>query len=313
MTHEQKNEIRDRLSSLVNQLGGQRAAGIKAGVSAATVSQILNGRWDLIADGLWRKIAAAIGMGMDGWKLVPGTFNSRVLDQVLFDAKENSMMMCVSYKAGSGKTAGARIFLDRLDGEQVYYIHCREWSVKQFLRQLCRTLGIDMPKGHATADDLLAEVAEFFLLRSAQRPLLIVDEADKLQRAALRVFIPLFNATEDRLGIVLLGTENLSEEIKRGVTYKKKGFDEIDSRLGRNYVRLYGVTQEDMRSICEANGISERATQDEIWKECEPKEVALGGRFVKMLDDLRRLKRAVQRENIKRAAQQQQAAEAATV
>ena len=299
MTKEQKNDIQLLVKQSIEQLGGQRPVARKCKVSAATISQIVNDNWGLIADNMWAKIGATLGYNANqGWKVVDGIFNMRVLETALTDAKKHSMMLCVSYKAGSGKTAGSKRFTEKHHSRQVYYIHCREWTVKQFLLQLCRTLGIEPPRGAATADDLMEVVVDFFLVRADKQPLLIVDEADKLKGSALRSFIPMYNATEDRLGVVLLGTEHLGEDIKRGVKYNKKGYDEIDSRLGRQYVRLYGATKADVEQICKVNGITQKRLQNQIWKECNPKEVTVGGQFVQMVDDLRRLKRVVQRELI---------------
>lgn len=300
MTKEQKIQIKSLIAKSVNDLGGQRPTATKVGASAATISQILNDKWDLISNEMWSKIGAKLGyVANNGWKLVSNIFNMRVIETTFLDAKNNSMMMCVSHKAGSGKTAGSKVFLDKYSNKQVYYIHCREWTAKQFLTELRRTLGIEQPHGYATAHELLSDVVEFFLVRAGKKPLLIVDEADKLKASALRAFIPLYNSTEDQLGIVLMGTENLSSEIKRGVRFNKKGFDEIDSRLGRQYVRLYGANKRDVQAICAANGITSKTKQNEIWTECQPKEVTVGGQFLKMIDDLRRLKRVVQRELIK--------------
>lgn len=296
MQNQQKQEIKLLVVENIEHLGGQRATATKAGVSPATISQIVNNNWELIGDNMWLKIAAALGQRNDGWALVDDIFNTRVLDTTFTDAKAHSMMMCISHKAGSGKTAGSRLFFEKNKRSQVYYIHCREWSVKQFLSELCRTLGIDMPRGYVSTDKLLAEIVEFFLVRAQHKPLLIVDEADKLKGSALRTLIPLYNETEDRLGIAILGTENLSDEIKRGVRYNKKGYDEIDSRLGRQFIRLYGASKSDVAKICHANGIKDKQQQDSIWQECQPKDVNLGGKFIPMIDDLRRLKRIVLRE-----------------
>lgn len=299
MTKEQKAQIKLLVAASIEHLGSHRATATKAKVSPATISQIVNNNWSLISNEMWSKIGAALGYVESGWKLVDNIFNMRVIETTFKDAKDNSMMMCVSHKAGSGKTAGSKVFLEKYRGKQVYYIHCREWTAKQFLTELRRTLGIEQKRGYVTAHDLLSDVVDFFLVRAGKRPLLIVDEADKLKASALRTFIPLYNSTEDQLGVVLMGTENLSSEIKRGVRFDKKGYDEIDSRLGRQYVRLYGANKSDVKRICAANGITGSRQQDAIWKECSPKEVSVGGQFLKMIDDLRRLKRVVQRELIK--------------
>lgn len=303
MTNEAKEGIQALVMHSVAQLGGQRATATKVGVSAATVSQIINNKWDLIADDMWRKIGAKLGYSESGWKIVPDLFNMRVLSATFNDAKNNSMMICVSHKAGSGKTAGSKAYSDYNRSKQVFYLQCREWTKKTFMLKLCMALGIDVPRGNLSTDALLELVEQFFIVRTAAKPLLIVDEADKLTKSALRSFIPLYNATEDKLGIVLLGTENLATEIKRGVRFAKKGYDEIDSRLGRKYVRLYGATQKDVMKVCAVNGITSKRKQQDIWKEMETKEIDINGQYVTMVTDLRRLKRIVQRELIEAQAQ----------
>lgn len=298
MNTKQKEAIKKLVQGSIQHLGGQRAVATRTNVSPATISQIVNDNWDKISTDMWTRIGAALGYKEDAWQLVDTIYNMRMIEQTFADAKKHAMMMCVSWKAGSGKTAGSKLFVEKYAGRQVYYIQCREWSIKQFLVHLCQVLGVEVPRGNATGDDLMKVVVDFFLMRANHKPLLIVDEADKLKGTALRTFIPLYNETEDRLGIVLIGTEHLAQNIKRGVRYNKKGFDELDSRLGRNYIRLYGATQKDVVKICKANGITNANKQKAIWEECAPKQISVQGQFVRMVDDFRRLKRIVRRELI---------------
>ena len=132
------------------------------------------------------------------------------------------------------------------------------------------------------------------------------DLNDRGLPAAFRKLIPLYNRTEHRLGCVLAGTENLHKEIARGVRNNTKGYDEIDSRLGRSYIELPGATEQDVKEICTANGLDD-ATADRIWNEVDKIK-----RYVKVTnkrgetkeknlffcEDLRRLMRLVKREQI---------------
>jgi DNA transposition AAA+ family ATPase len=301
MNTKEKEQIAQLVDEAIEVMGGQRAVATRCDVSPATISQIKNRNWELIGDDMFRKIRMRLGGEDDTWVLVPDTFNVRILETYFNDAKQHSMMVCVSHPAGSSKTAAVKLYHRAYRRQCVYKIHCREWSLKQFLVELCKTLGIEKPRGYVSTDMLLGKVVEFFLLRAHLQPLLIIDEADKLKNSALRILIPLFNETEDKLGVVILGTDHLGEVIKRGVRYNKKGYDEIDSRLGRKYISLYGATMKDVRKICAANGIGGKQLQNQIWAECEPQEVEYDGQFVKMVKDLRRLKRIVRREQIRLA------------
>ncbi len=140
------------------------------------------------------------------------------------------------------------------------------------------------------------KVIDFFQQRAKYKPLLIIDEADKLRPAALRSLIPIYNELEEQLGMVIMGTDNLEKEVKRGVRFDKKGFDEIDSRFGRNFIHLVGATQKDVADICAANGITDTVLQTSIFKECEPRQIMVQNQPRTVVEDLRRVKRAVQRE-----------------
>jgi len=134
--------------------------------------------------------------------------------------------------------------------------------------------------------------------------LLIDEEADKLKPGALRTLIPLFNRTEDRLGLIMSGTENLEKEIRQGVRLKKKGYDELESRFGRSYIHLKGATEKEVQAICEANGIDTPETIALIWGELEKEskpvtvKTPTGTKDVMMpfVEDFRRLKRLIKRE-----------------
>lgn len=294
MTIAQKNEIRTLILDEKERLGSFEKVAVKAGVSTAYISYIVNGKFDQVRENGWQTIAANLGWRPNGWQLVEIT-NTKMLYQVFNDAKAASLFMAVSHKAGSGKTAASKSYSAN-NTSGVYVVQCREWNKREFLLNLCRTLGIDTGRGYINTDDINLKVIEFFQARARFRPLLIVDEADKLRPAALRSLIPLYNELEEQLGMVILGTDNLEKEIKRGVRFNIKGYDEIDSRFGRNFIHLVGATASDVAAICKANGISERRTQSEIFQECEPRQVMLQGRAYMVVEDLRRVKRAVRRE-----------------
>jgi hypothetical protein len=136
-------------------------------------------------------------------------------------------------------------------------------------------------------------------------PILVIDEADKLKPSAFRKLIPLYNQTEYKMGCLLAGTENLKKEIARGVRSNTKGFDEIDSRLGRTYIDLPGATEQEVADICTANGLDEYQAET-IWNEVEkvkkPAQVKTGRgvteKMVFFCEDLRRLMRLVRREQL---------------
>jgi len=289
-----KHEIKNLVAMAKKQLGTNKAVAIKCGVSEATISQLLNKRWDDFTDNLWQKIAAALDYNPTTWQFV-ATTNSNVLYNIFEDAKNRAMWLAVSHKAGSGKSSTSKVYASQ-NPSGVYLIQAREWNRKQFLDALCRTLGISDTQ-QQTSEGLIGLVTNFFHIRSDQNPLLIIDEADKLHPDALRVLIPIYNELEEKLGLVMMGTDNLERDINNGVKYKKKGYDEIYSRFGRSFIHLFGASKKDVEKICKANGITDTAIHRKIFSECNPQIVNIeGASFIKMIGDMRKLKRAIQRE-----------------
>ena len=238
---------------------------------------------------------------VSGWQIAETT-NYRRLTNILENARQLSMFVAVSHKAGSGKTATINEYCDTNHTQMVFKIQAREWARREFLINLCKTLGIDKGRGYVSVDQLDDKVTNFFDERSALQPQLIIDEADKLKPSALRYLIPFYNRLEDKCSCVICGTDNLEKEIKKGVRSNAKGYDEIDDRFGRNFLHLVGATANDVAKICSVNGITDPEVHRTIFRECKPISIVAENRSVKIVESMRRIKRLVQRELLKQSS-----------
>ncbi|MDY3530291.1 AAA family ATPase [Riemerella anatipestifer] len=296
MANLQKKEIVQAIQEEKKRLGSYSSVATKVGVSEATISQIINNNWENIAEAMWQKVANQLGMNARRWNIAE-TLAFHQITKYIRASKERSLFIALSCKAGSGKTATLKTFAEQNKGQSVFFIQAREWSKRDFLLELCRTLGVDTGKGYTSVDKLGMKAINFLSKRKGKNPLLIVDEADKLKASALRWFITLYNELEDEIGVIIAGTENLEKTIKRGVKYSKLGFDEIDSRFGRKFINdIVGARFVDVEMICRANGLTDKSLIKSIFKELNPKEVTTAGGIAEFIDDLRRLKRIIQRE-----------------
>ncbi|AYZ12917.1 AAA family ATPase [Chryseobacterium arthrosphaerae] len=303
MTNLQKSAIVIAINTEKERLGSYGQVATKADVSTATISQMVNEKWELIKDELWLKVGKACGWDDSEWQIAE-TINYKKVSKICTDAKAYNLFMIISDKAGIGKSAPLKTFSQSNAETGVFYIRCREWAKREFLTELCSMLGIDTGKSYIHIDKLGMKVCEFFRKRTGVKPLLIVDEADKLKDSALRWFIHLYNENEDEMGLIIAGTPHLEQRISRGVKLKKLGFDEIESRFGRAYINLIGATANCVKKICAANGVNDPATQKMIFDDLKPvfKEIPIEKnqvQNVKVIEDLRRLKRMVIREKIK--------------
>lgn len=302
MTNLQKNEIIQLIENETNRLGSQKKVSTKCEVSSATISQMINGNHELIKPEMWLKVGFALGFDDSEWQIAE-TLGYRKVANICTDAKNEAFFMMLSSPAGMGKTAPLKTYYELNSEHEVFYIKCREWAKREFLVELCKSLGIDATKYYVHVDKLGAKVSEFFNQRKGKKPLLIVDDAGKLKDSAIRWFIHLFDENEDNMGCLIAGTEYLEKRIKDGVRLKKLGFDEIESRFGRTYLSLIGTTQKDAQLICTANGIHDKALQNQLFTECNPLKKILktrdGNQSIEVIDDLRRLKRVIKREKLK--------------
>lgn len=300
-----RNGLIKHVTDWITRLGAQSKVADKCGISTAALSLWLSGKYGANTASMDKKIAKALEYKESDWITVENVKNFRTVKFVFDQCREISMWMAISSNAGSGKTRSLeQIFNTDVSGS-IVLIQAEEWAAHQFLARLYDKLTNVPLKGYASNNELLNKVISL-LNEKDGNPILVIDEADKLKPSALRQLIPIYNRTEERLGCVLAGTENLQKEIKSGVRKKLKGYDEIDSRLGRSYISLDGATEKDVYSICEANGVTSETSKLAVWSEVEKVEKLVkvrttkGEREAKVLhcEDFRRLRRLITRERL---------------
>jgi len=274
MKETEKEAIAAKLRGYVESKESQNAAAKSLrGVSAATVSQMLNGKWELIADDMWRTVANQIGYDPRRWAVVETEGYAR-MTQVLSDAQRHSLVMAVVGDAGCGKSQAIKTYAGQNRG--VIALSCSEyWNRKEFLGELLQSLGVE--PGGTTVADMVHEVIR--QLKRREGVLIVMDEADKLSDQVLHFFITIYNKLEDTVGIVLCATQYLKKRIERGANNNRKGYKEIYSRIGRKFIPMPVVNRSDIKAVCMANGLDDRREIERIIDGAD--------------NDLRRVKRLV--------------------
>lgn len=274
MRQTEKEAITAKLRAYVESKESQNAAAKSLrGVSAATVSQMLNGKWDLIADDMWRTVANQIGYDSRRWAVVETEGYNR-MTQILTDAQRHSLVMAVVGDAGCGKSQAIKTYAEQHRG--VIALSCSEyWNRKEFLGELLQSLGVE-PGGTTVADMVREAIRQ---LKRREGVLIVMDEADKLSDQVLHFFITIYNKLEDTVGIVLCATQYLRKRIERGANNNRKGYKEIYSRIGRKFIPMPVVNRGDIRAVCMANGLDDRLEIERIIDDAD--------------NDLRRVKRLV--------------------
>lgn len=275
MTSEEKRQIAEQLRGYCAQKGSaNKASNTLNGISSATISKVVNGKWETIADEMWRSIAAQCGgERAEGWQLVE-TRAYRAMTFTLENAQRDALVMAVTGEAGSGKTEAVKRYA--ASGRNVYHLVCSEyWNRRTFMGKVLQTMG------SAYAGNTVAEMMDAIVdtLKRKERPLIVLDEADKLSDQVLYFFISLYNQLEGHCGIILTATPYLRARIERGLRLNRKGYAEIYSRIGRKFVELPLHGSEDVAAVCTANGVTDAKSINSIIDEAD--------------GDLRRVKRSV--------------------
>lgn len=260
----EKNKIREALKQYCARYESQnQAARSLNGVSAATITQIMQGKYDTISDKMLRNIASQIRSVSSGWVTVE-TEAYKMLTQLLNDAHEYSNVFAVCGESGTGKTFTLQHYTEM--HKRAYLLQCNEfWNRRMFMQELLKAMGRD--SGGYTAGEMIGEAIRH--LKTQEYPLLLLDEADKLNDQVMYFFITLYNQLEGHCGIVLCATDYLKKRIERGMKLNKKGYKEIYSRVGRKFIELPGVTSADIVSICLNNGIKDRQLIKDVIKDSE--------------------------------------------
>lgn len=305
LTLDEKKEVALLLETAYKKYNSWVKVANVCGISETTAHMMAKMKYQTQGDDAWLKVKAALSQFPDesnGW-VIADTANKRAITRLLHLAKDKCMWVPLAEKGGAGKSTATKMYYNADKTQSVFRIECRKWGRKEFLQKLCRTLGLNPDQGNKSIDELIEMITDFFKVRSKSKPQLIIDQTNSLKPAALTSLIFIYNECEGFLSVVPVGTGNLEKTIKNGVKYNTDGFDELDSRLGRNYIHLNGYTRDDVNKICEANGVTNKDIQKRIFEECNPIRKQMGDgtnkQFMQFVEDCRRIRRCVERELLK--------------
>lgn len=280
LTTEMKEQVRSALIAYRSNFPTlNRAAESLQGVSSATVSQLCNGKYELISDEMFVRIATQIGFAFDSWNLHEGkTFKE--ITFTLSDAQAYKNVTWIVGDAGCGKTTAAIEY--RRTHRNVFYILCSEdMRRSDFVREIAKQVGA--PTDTTNLRDMLENAIS--MISFLGNPLLIFDEGDKLTDSVFNYFISIYNRLEGHAGIVFLSTDYIKRRMDAGLRYNKKGYKEINSRIGRRFFDVSPTEENDIYAICQANNLTDRADIEEVLKDAKRSD-----------NDLRRVKRCIHRQ-----------------
>lgn len=261
MTKEHKDQITNELL-FQSAHSSQSKMATKLGISTATVSQIINGNWKLIKDEMWRKVKVNLKVDLD-WNVVQ-TSNMELINNALMVVQSRSMAIAISENAGIGKSEAFKTYARKY--KNVVMIECKHyWTRKSYIKNICRSAGLE---DFGKTEEMIARFTDY--MKGLDRPLMIIDQADKLKDPQLDLFMDFYNDLFKHCGFVLSGVKALEKRIRKGVQRDKSGYKELWSRIGSKfYDQIQGATIQDVAMICNANGVTDTEIHQYIFNVCE--------------------------------------------
>jgi hypothetical protein len=291
-----KQEIVRLIDTKKVQLGSYGKVADACGVrTTKTISNdmIKPKNWESVSDKMWVQVGTALGYKFSERWVTVETRNLQVVCEVLRTSQKFGDMKCISHPAGGGKTEACEYYASDDEDGSVFLFKCEKWSHREFILRLAKSIGIDVENErnlYALADRV---IAFFKQKRVVCNPILIIDQADKLANRSLGFLIQFYNELKNECGCVLVGTDHLAKKIKAGVKRNLESFDELDDRLGRNYVGLIGYNKADVMAICKANGVNDTTEQEAIFDGLHPEQVQAGNKYVRVVRSGRMIETAV--------------------
>jgi DNA transposition AAA+ family ATPase len=217
-------------------------------VSGATISKILNEKWDSIHESKFIEIKNKLSP--TEWKLVE-TRNLVEIFNICTTARENKMFVAISGTEGLGKTESLTAY-DR-QNPNTYFITCdKGMNPKQIFAQLSTEMGLpnQMP-----VYELKKQIIK--TLNQQTNPLVIIDEVSKIGLPNLTHFQDLWDGMKSNGGLVISGAPHFFERLLKAVNGRKIGMPELYSRISYHH-DLKKPTKAEIQAICELNGIVDK-------------------------------------------------------
>ena len=260
MTFQEKEIIREELFKQIKALNiSQSEAAKRIGVSGATITHIKQGKYENITDA-WLLINRWVFPNKSHDWNAAKTRNFKRIQNICNDAQKQGYTRVISAGRGLGKSFSLEEYSK--ENENVFYVEANtDMSKKEFFQAICRVMGLEQT---GTKGNLLLSIID--KLNKIYKPLLIIDEFEKMQNKAMIGFNDIVNKCKQK-GFVLCGGLRLKREIVKGVKNQWKAFDELESRMGGEdkILTMYNIILSDVEVICNRNGITDKATIKSIY------------------------------------------------
>ncbi|MGV3705421.1 MAG: AAA family ATPase [Arcticibacter sp.] len=241
MQNEQKIRLIEALEAYIQQHGvTQNEVAKRSGVNAAYIINMRKGDFTAkvgekviqIADKYFNRIATLIGFETEKqyWE-ARATSQLKSILATLTDAKQNAETAVITGQTGCGKTFSCDLFKKRFPSD-VYTVKVGSSdNLGDLLDKVLESLQIDVVKRSKSAKLRQISAHMKSLSENGQEPTLIFDEAEYMKQPALCALKELYDVLNETCALVLIGTEQLTDNIEKLKKRNKPGIPQLYRRI----------------------------------------------------------------------------------
>jgi len=260
-----KVQISDEINNILSANGGtkvsQNQLAEKIGISPAQLINIRTpAKWSKVSENMWQRATVFFSMQKD-WRIIE-TKNFQRITLSCSEAKKHSRFLAVVGRSGYGKTTALKA--TARNTKNVFYVLAKDiLSRKGFFKAIAKVLGVETM---GTIETLLESIVS--KINSLDSPLIIIDDAGKLNDGNYRNLQLLYDETEGKCGILIAGTPFLKEYITRMTFKGKYGFDELSRRI-EHWTVLEEPNKKEIESVATHNGIEDKEGINFLYNTCK--------------------------------------------
>lgn len=248
MTKVNKNlELKAAINDYCQKKGiSKNELSIQLGINGAYLSKIENEKFDEITPEVLTKVWSAIKLRTITGIIETADFNSVLLQ--CEKTRKHKLMTGMIADTGMGKTTSLRAYSMR---ENVFFVQVdKTMNAKRLFVAILREMQILFD---GNIHDIMLKIAEE--LNRIDSPLLILDEAGKLNHSMILYLHDLREHTKANCGILLSGMPYFKMNLQKFSNKQKEGYSEFLRRVNI-WHELKGLSRKEIEFICLQYGIS---------------------------------------------------------
>ncbi|TWI16308.1 AAA family ATPase [Sphingobacterium siyangense] len=249
---QEKTQIKEAIEEYCRIKGISRnELALQIGVSSATLSNMCNDKWNSIDDKMWKKVWHFVRP--ESTHKIFHTHNLKTAMGMAEKARKHKLMLGLIGDTGMGKTVALKAIARN---ENTFYLYFDNQRPKQFFYQLGKLLGYDF---EGSLYDMIGRACD--ALNVLEEPLLMIDEAGKLNDVMLMHLHVLRDRTMHNCAIMLAGMPYFKLNLENKAKKQKIGISEFYRRINI-WHELEALNRSEIDFICEQNGIPKSETKD---------------------------------------------------